>query len=69
MHLEGGVEFTNPHLLIISFKRTESVHEENSYLSERVHQLELLVDEMVTSNQEVTDEAGSRTEELRRQVS
>ena len=54
-----------------ALRRSESrssVHEENSYLGARVGQLELLVDEMVTSNQEVLEEVGHRCQESRAQV-
>ena len=48
---------------------TLAVHEENSYLVDRMKQLENLLEDMAQSNQEVIDEAASNAEDSRIRVS
>ena len=46
-----------------------TAHQENQYLVERIKHLEILVDEMVASNQEVIDESSRKTDDLKLRVS
>jgi hypothetical protein len=55
----------------ICFRQDEATtaHQENQYLVERIKHLEMLVDEMVASNQEVIDESSRKADDLRLRVS
>ena len=55
----------------ICFRQDEATtaHQENQYLVERIKHLEILVDEMVVSNQEVIDESSRKADDLRLRVS
>ena len=46
-----------------------NAHQENQYLVERIKHLEMLVDEMVASNQEVIDESSRKADDLKLRVS
>ena len=46
-----------------------NAHQENQYLVERIKHLEMLVDEMVASNQEVIDESNRKADDLKLRVS
>ena len=46
-----------------------TAHQENQYLVERIKHLEILVDEMVASNQEVVDESSRKADDLKLRVS
>ena len=46
-----------------------TAHQENQYLVERIKHLEMLVEEMVASNQEVIEESSRKTDDLKLRVS
>ena len=48
---------------------SQSAYEENSYLVGRIKDLENLIEEMVSSNQEVIDETANTTEDYKIRVS
>lgn len=49
--------------------QSQSAYEENSYLVGRIKDLENLIEEMVSSNQEVIDETANTTEDYKIRVS